>query len=113
MHRMFLNCIVHDTNWNFDTSSVEDMQYMFYKNYNWNHDISGYNITNVTSANGMLQDTAFSTTNYDLLLPAWDADGTSGVNFHAGTAEYSAGAPATARGLMVGRSWTITDGGPV
>ena len=61
----------------------------------------------------MLRGTAFSTANYDLLLVAWDAYGTSNVTFDAGTPQYSAGAPATARQNMIDRGWTISDGGPV
>jgi hypothetical protein len=74
-------------------------------------DVSGYDISNVATAVNMFLSSAFSTANYDLLLPLWDAFGTSNVPFHAGTAHYSVGAPTTAHNAMVARGWTITDGG--
>ena len=96
---------------NFDTSNVVSMGYMFFQNSSFNQDISSWDITSLTSASIMLYGTAFSKTNYDLLLPAWDAYGTSGITFHAGNAHYSAGAPTIAHDAMVSRGWTITDGG--
>lgn len=96
-----------------NSSSVGGMQYMFYQCTVFDQDISSLDITSLTTATGMLFGTAFSTTNYDLLLVAWDAFGTSNVPFHAGTAKYSSGAPATARANMISRGWTITDGGAV
>jgi hypothetical protein len=91
------------------------MQSMFNIASAFDQDISAFQINALTNAVSMLQASSFSQTNYDLLLPAWDAYGTSGVTFHAGTAQYAAfpSAPATARALMVGRGWTITDGGPI
>jgi len=61
----------------------------------------------------MFTGSGFGTANYDLLLVAWDAYGTSGVNLSSLSAQYNAGAPATARANMVSRGWTITDGGQV
>ena len=112
-YTMFYSCSNFNQPVNFNTSSLISANYMFQFCTNFNQDISTFNITNLTSAVLMLSDTAFSTANYDLLLPAWDAYGTSNVTFHAGTAQYNAGAPATAHANMLGRSWTITDSGPV
>ena len=114
MYQMFANCFLLNSPIIVNNSSlVTTFAYMFYKNYVFDQDISSWNISALTSASNMFTFSAFSTTNYDLLLPAWDAYGTSGVNLHAGTAQYSSGAPATARANMVSRSWTITDGGLV
>jgi surface protein len=110
---MFNGCTNFNQPISFDTSSVSIMYQAFYGSTNFNQDVSGFNISSLTNATGMLQNTAFSTTNYDLLLPAWDAYGTSSVPFHAGTAQYNTGAPATARSNMISRGWTITDGGAV
>ena len=96
-----------------DTSNVTGMYYMFTNCSTLDVDVSGFDITALTDASGMMQGSGFSTANYDLLLPAWDAYGTSGITFHAGTAKYNAGDPATARANMVSRSWSITDGGAV
>jgi surface protein len=98
----------------FDTSSVTLMQRMFYFALNFDQDISGFDVSNVTNMEDMLQGSAFSQTNYDLLLPAWEAQSVqNSVNFHAGSAKYGAGAPASARAALIAdHSWTITDGGP-
>jgi hypothetical protein len=104
-----LNSAVNLTN----SSGVTSLQGVLQNCTIFDQNISAWNITGVTVATNMLNGSAFSTTNYDLLLPAWDAYGTSSVNFHAGTAQYSSGAPSTARANMISRSWTITDGGAV
>jgi surface protein len=115
MNKMFFECSALTTisglsSW--DTSSITDMGDMFRSCTVIDVDVSTFDITSLTTASFMFFGSAFSQTNYDLMLPAWDAYGTSSVTFHAGTAKYGAGAPATARANMVGRSWIITDGGP-
>jgi hypothetical protein len=110
--RMFQQC----TNFNSavtisNTSGVANMSIMFYSCSNFNQDISAFQINSLTNAGSMFLLSGFAQNNYDLLLPAWDAYGTSSVPFHAGTAQYGAGAPTTARANMLGRGWTITDGG--
>ena len=110
--RMFQQC----TNFNravtiSNTSGVTNMSIMFYLCSNFDQDISALQINSLTNASSMFLSSGFSKTNYDLLLPSWDAYGTSNVPFHAGTAHYSAGAPTTAHNAMVSRGWTITDGG--
>ena len=94
-----------------DTSNVTTMLNMFQGCVSFDQDISGFDITNLTTAGGMFTYSGWTITNYDLLLVAWNAYGTSDVPFHAGTAHYSAGGPTTARAAMVSRGWTITDGG--
>jgi surface protein len=77
-------------------------------------DASILDITSLTNASNMLVNSGFSDANYDLLLVAWEGQAElAGVSFHAGTAKYSAGAPATARAALISNTWTITDGGPV
>lgn len=96
-----------------DTSNVTDMEYMFYECSSCNPDVSGFDITSLTTAKSMMQGSGFNQTNYDLLLVAWEAQSeNSNVVFHAGSAKYGAGAPATAKGVLVNTSgWTINDGG--
>ena len=113
MQEMFRNCTIFNQPLLFDTSSCSSFLVMFYLAPQFNQDLSTWNISSLTTATSMFLNSGFSTTNYDLLLPAWDAYGTSGVTFHAGTAQYNTGAPATARANMISRSWTITDGGAV
>lgn len=114
MYQMFTACSSLNKPITFlNSSSVGNMQYMFYGCTVFNQDVSSLDITSLTTATGMFQNSAFATINYDKLLVAWDSFGTSNVPFHAGTAKYSSGAPATARANMVSRGWTIIDGGAV
>ena len=84
-----------------------------YYNSGANRDVSGWNWANVTNATNLFNGTPFNQTNYDLLLPAIVAGGYKpNVTFHAGTAKYGLGAPATARVTLVAAGWIITDGGP-
>ena len=97
--------------WN--TPSVTDMSYMFYDSA-FNGDTSTWSILNVTDMSGMFWMGALSTANYDRLLVGWAAQNpTNAVVFSAGDTMYSAGAPADARDALLGRFWTITDGGQV
>ena len=113
MNTAFRDCKVFNSPLDIDTSNVTDMDNMFVSSTLFNQDVSSWDISSLTRASLMFFLSAFSTTNYDLLLPAWDAYGTSSVPFHAGNAKYSSGAPATARANMISRGWTITDGGAV
>lgn len=114
--RMMVTCSAFNSSITIsDTSGVTNMTSMFQQCTVFDQDISSLQINALTTAANMMLLNGFSKTNYDLLLVAWDAYGTSGVTFHAGTAQYAAATspPATARALMVGRGWTITDGGPI
>jgi hypothetical protein len=98
---------------------VTTMQFMFSGATAFNQDVSAWSIAALTSANNMFNGSGLTTTNYDKLLnntTGWPSQATiqPNVAFHAGTAKYSAGAPATGRGILTGTyTWTITDGGPV
>ena len=96
----------------FVTDNVAYMSRIFRGCSSLDVDVSGFNIAKLADATEMFLSSAFSTANYNLLLVAWEAQSErSGVPFHAGTAQYSTGAPATARAALVSNSWTITDGG--
>jgi surface protein len=98
---------------NWDVSAVTNCLDTFNGASSFDQDLSSWDVGSAINLSRMLLDSAFSRTNYDLLLVAWDAlTLQSGVSFHAGTAQYSQGAPATARANIIsGDSWTITDGG--
>ena len=97
-----------------NTNKATTLASMFPHCPSFNQDLSHFLIANMTSAANMLVNTGFGTANYDLLLVSWEGQvEKTSVPFHAGGATYSAGAPATARGVLVNTSsWTITDGGP-
>jgi len=105
-----------------DVSNVTNMRFMFATSP-FDQDLSNWDISGMLvpgaggSANKMFYAScSFSTANYDLLLVGWNAyvvPGTTGIQFTACDAKYSAGAPATARANMISFGWIIGDGGPV
>ena len=110
----FHSCSSLNSTIDIDVSSCASFIRVFYNCTVFDQDLSGWNISTLTAANNMLFGTSFSTTNYDLLLVAWQGQThNSSVNFHAGTAQYSSGAPSNSRALLISDSWTITDGGAV
>ncbi len=102
-----------------DTSSVTNMERMFDATFAlsvFNQDLGSWNISNVTNMTNMFGSVTLSTANYDGILQGWSSQSVqSGVTFHGGNSQYSAGAATTARGVLTGapNNWTITDGGQV
>ena len=98
--------------WN--TSNLGAMFNMFSGASSYDQPMDNWDFSAATSCSNMLLNSAFSQTNYDPLLISLDGQTlNSSVNFHAGSAQYGAGAPATARANIISTySWTITDGGP-
>jgi surface protein len=99
-------------NWN--VSSVTDMFRVFGHATSFDQDISSWDINQVSNLSNFMLVATLSTTNYDLLLLAWDAQGAmsfSGVvNF--GNSTYTGGGLAeTARTSLVTKWGGITDGG--
>lgn len=98
-----------------DTSLVADMNFMLRNMTIFDQDLSSWNIGSLTTAaTFMLGSNALSTANYDAILIAWEAQTHQpNVSIHFGDAQYSAGAPATARASLVSDGWTIIDGGQI
>ena len=119
---MFVNCssITNLDVSNWDTSSVINMQAMFFSCPNLKADLSTFDITSVTNlanfaAGTNINDTG-TTTNYDNTLISFAAQTpVSGLNVHFGSAQYSLGGAAEAARttLVTTYGWTITDGGGV
>jgi surface protein len=99
--------------WN--VSSVTTMREMLQNASAFDQDISGWIVSSVADMTNMLLGSAFSTSNYDLLLIAWNGISLqSNVVFNAGTAQFNVGAPAAARtSILVNDLWVISDGGQV
>jgi len=111
MQYMFCNATALNpdiSGWN--TGVVANMDYMFYGATLANPDVSGLDVADVATMDFMFYSSAFSDTNYDLLLDAWEHQSLqSDVPFHAGTAKYTK----TAAKLVLTDTynWAITDGG--
>jgi hypothetical protein len=78
--------------------------------------LSTWNIEKVTNLNDLLRDTKISTSEYDALLIAWDAQNpVDSLTPNFGTSNYTSGSSAeTARASLISTDlWTITDGGGI
>jgi len=98
-----------------DVSSVTNMQYMFDFAQNFNEDISSWNVSNVSSFVGFMDNTNYSTTNYDLLLNGWSS---LPILQYTVTADFD-GINYTSTGedgrnvLINTYGWTVNDGGKI
>ena len=94
-----------------DLSNVMNISSMFLWASSFNQDISNWNVDNVTDMSNMLNNTAFSTQNYDTLLIWWNTQLLKNdVSLWAAWIQYCTGE--TARQNIINTyNWTITDGG--
>lgn len=100
----------------FDTTKVTSMLQMFYGMGVFTSivGLDGFNIGAVTSFSNFATLTTFTTTAYDALLIAWDAqDPVDSLSVNFGSSKYTGGgAAATARASLISTdSWSIIDGG--
>ncbi|OIP85186.1 MAG: hypothetical protein AUK44_00360 [Porphyromonadaceae bacterium CG2_30_38_12] len=99
-------------NWN--VSNVTNMAYMFTDAESFNQPLNNWDVSAVEVMESMFDGVTLSTTNYDVILKAWAAQTVKpNVIFGVGDNQYSAGAAATARGVLSGEPnhWEIYDGG--
>tara|TARA_R110002167_G_scaffold314374_1_gene520054 strand:- start:416 stop:1321 length:906 start_codon:yes stop_codon:yes gene_type:complete len=97
-----------------DMSLVTDCAFMCLNASNFNEDISGWNVSNITDFNQAFAGTSMSTANYDALLIAWAPQTVNSFMFGIGSTKYTPGGAAeAARATLVSKGWTIIDGGPV
>ena len=110
---------------NWDTSNVTNMGNMFQGDsvgdgagnlgQSFNQPLDNWDVSNVVNISFIFTNNqAFSTTNYDALLIGWSAQTLQpNLSFEANLTQYSAGAAATARGVLTSapNNWTITDAG--
>jgi surface protein len=102
----------------FSTAQVTSMSAMF-RSCSSLTDITGienFTIASVTNFINFLSSVTLPTSRYDSLLINYEAQApNTGLNFHAGNSQYTAGGAAEAArtNLATTYSWTITDGGSV
>lgn len=99
-----------------DTTLVTTMYRMFFSATSSNPDMSNWNFANVTDMGEMFNGVTLPTATYSAMLVRIDATSAqSTITLSGGASLYNAGpsAAATARGILVGRGWVITDGGPI
>jgi surface protein len=96
-----------------DVSQVYDLESMFEGASSFNQPLGAWNVSSVVDMESMFFGVTLSTSNYDDMLMSWsELPLQSGVVFDAGNSQYSDGAAATARQLLIDTfGWTITDGG--
>jgi surface protein len=116
MGRMFLyNTVFNQDISGWNTGKVSEMHSMFAGASSFNQDISGWNISSLTTAWNFLEQTAFSTANYDLLLNAWSTQSVQpNVNIEF-DASYTISTSQAARDVLTGapNNWNIVDGGGI
>ena len=97
-----------------DTSKVATMQNMFNSASSADPDMSGWDLTSIANMSNFANFSGLSTANYDNLLVQLDATAVNTITLDVGSTNYtSAGAGGTARGNLVGKGWTINDGGGI
>jgi surface protein len=115
MERMFQSA----TNFNSDisgwnVSSVTNMKVMFHAVTAFDQDLGSWNVSNVAGFNdfmGTKTPSTFTAANLDAIYNGWDSRPVqTPIVITFGTAKHTS-ASSTARASLVGKGWTITDGG--
>jgi surface protein len=111
---MFENTPFNQPIGGWDTSSLTNISYMFQDNDAFNQDLSNWDVSNITNATHFLNRGDGLTFNkYDPILISWSAQSVnSGPLLNMGGSNYSSAGTA-ARAVLVGKGWSITDGGVV
>ena len=113
LRQAFSTCNNFNQNLNtWDTGNVTNMFKTFFAATNFDQSLL-WDISSVTDIRDFLRNGELSTANYDATLISWSGQDVSlneSTNF--GDSEYSAGAAATARAVLINdKGWTIVDGG--
>lgn len=97
----------------FNTANAKDMNSMFWSATKFNQDISSWNISNVTTFRNLLENTSFTTENYEKLLKEWSSQTVKpNVLLGAQGLHYCSAKPY--RDILTGapNNWIISDAGP-
>ena len=97
-----------------DVSSVINMSITFYGATAFDKDLGSWNVSSVTNFTNFMTlktPSTFSAPNLDAIYNGWDSRAVqTPIVITFGSAKYTA-ASSTARASLVGKGWTITDGG--
>ena len=111
MEGMFQDTFINADISGWNTSSVTDMQWMFAFSDVFNQDLSSWDTSKVTTMRNMFNGVTLSTANYDSILDSWSKQTVQpDVSFHGGNSAYCDLGEA-GKAILVGKGWTITDGG--
>lgn len=117
INTMFGSSILNPDVTNWDTSSLLDANRAFINCTNFDRDLSGWDIDQVTDFDFfMIGANGLSTANYDATLISWANQApTSGININFGGSQYTLGGAAEAARTTLTTTylWTITDGGGI
>ncbi len=102
-----------NANWNWDTSTITDMSQLFTDATSFNENLSSWNIENVTNMGLAFRNVPLSTTNYDAILIAWNAQNLQpNILFNADISQYCSTDAVLARQNMIDtHGWFFTDNG--
>jgi len=102
------------SSWDINTSGNVNMSQMFYSADSFDQDLSNWTVTNVNNFSQFLLGVALSTSNYDAILTAWDAQGTMA---YSGTADFGNSVPScdnvASNGAFAARASLITKWGGI
>ena len=113
MAHMFYHAIAFNGNLStWDTGNVTNMEGMFYDAGSFNQNLSDWDITSVSKMMGMFENSGLSTSNYDAVLIAWEAQAVQNdVILGARGIQYSDVGAAARQRLIDDHNWTIRDAG--
>ena len=115
---MFRNSNFNKNIGSWNTGRVTNMRDMFRDNGNFDQDISGWDFSNISSADNLrnfFTNGELDEDNYDALLIRWSNQASSmpnNINVNMGDSEYDSNSAASARSTLINTyGWTINDGG--
>ncbi|MFO7843224.1 MAG: BspA family leucine-rich repeat surface protein [Bacteroidales bacterium] len=112
MQGMFRGTPFNQNIGSWDVSNVTNMADMF-RDTPFNQNIGGWDVSKVSNFTDFLNGGQLSINNYNSLLIGWSALGLQqSMNFHGGSSQYDALAPAEAKQSIIDNfGWSFTDGG--
>jgi len=96
---------------NWDVSNVTDMSHMFHYASSFNQDLGTWHVDNVTDMINMFSDTALDTSNYDSILIGWNSRPVLQNNVRLDSVAQYCNSANERQHIIDTYSWTINDAG--